>query len=231
MGLAIAGCKKQQYSQLKKENDSLKTEIMARHQTMIMLRNAEMILDTIELNMRQHEDQSEFLPRLQSVYTYVKESEENILRMQRELQASRYEANAYLMMVDALKGELGVRIDKSDIMGDSVGGYASSNAELTANLSMQEQLILDLKKDIERKHQQLNKLEQDVVDLEASIDISDAEREYARAQRVELIGRKMLLSPQKKRETMREALEIYKKAYILGKKEARENIAILEEAL
>jgi hypothetical protein len=231
MSLAIAGCKNQRYSHLKKENDSLRAEIEARHQTLMMLHNAEVLLDTIEMNMRSREDESEILPRLEAVCSYVKVSEESILKMQKELQASRYEANAYLMMVDALKGELGVHIDKSDIMEDSVGGYVSSNAELVTNLSMQERMILDLKRDIEHRHQQLNKLEQDVTELEAYIDISDAEREYARAQRVELIGRKMLLSPQKKRETMREALEIYKKAYVLGKKEARENIAVLEDAL
>lgn len=231
IALTITGCKNQRYSQLKKENDSLKTEIQARHQAMIMLHNAEVLLDTIEMNMRSHEEENDILPRLETVYSYVKGSEENILKMQKELQASRYEANAYLMMADALKGELGVHIDKSDPMEDSLGGYVSSNSELVHNLSMQEQLILDLKRDIEHKHQQLSKLEQDVTELEAYIDISDAEREYARAQRVELIGRKMLLSPQKKRETMREALEIYKKAYVLGKKEARENIAVLEGAL
>ena len=59
--------------------------------------------------------------------------------------------------------------------------------------------------------------------------VSEAEAYYARAQSVEEAARRTKLARHKRRETYREALELYKKAFSLGKTEAKENINQLEK--
>jgi chromosome segregation ATPase len=229
----LFSCKHSDYTQLKKENDSLKAEIESRKEILTVLKDASIILDSIDQSRHAHTAARKLRvsERLASLHEYVKQSEEKVISMQKQLTSARYETSAYLLMVDALKGELGIRVDEVDGLERSVSAYDHENKNLVANLTDYEKLVLDLKDQIAEKHRKLDELENEVVSIENKLNLSEAEREYARAQRIELLGRRMLLAPSKKKETMREALEVYKKALVLGKKEAEENIASLEVAL
>jgi hypothetical protein len=61
--------------------------------------------------------------------------------------------------------------------------------------------------------------------------MSEADAYYARAQAVEEAANRTKLAPRKKKETLREAVELYKKALSLGKNEAQDNITSLEKKL
>jgi chromosome segregation ATPase len=230
---ALFSCRQSQYSQLKKENDSLKVEIENRKQVLAMLEEASVMLDSIDNARNAHAElrKSSVDKRLSSLHEYVKESEALVVKMQKELRSARLESNAYLLMVDALKGELGIRVDEVYGLEESVGSYHRENKSLAANVTDYQRLVLDLRDQIAEKHEKLAALENEVVSMENKLNLSEAEREYARAQRIEVMSRRIMWAPEKKRETMREALEVYKKALVLGKKEAQQNIAMLEDAL
>jgi chromosome segregation ATPase len=229
----LFGCNQSRYSQLKKENDSLKVEIENRKHILTVLKDASILLDSIDQSRNADLElrKSRVDERLVALHQYVQQSEERVGKMEKELRSARLESNAYLLMVDALKGELGIRVDEVYGLEESVGTYHRENRSLAANVTDYQKLVLDLKDQIAEKHRKLDELENEVVSMENKLNLSEAEREYARAQRIERVSRKIMWAPEKKRETMREALEVYKKALVLGKKEAQQNIAMLEDAL
>ena len=61
--------------------------------------------------------------------------------------------------------------------------------------------------------------------------VSEGDAYYMRAQAIETAANRTRLAPRKKKETMKEALELYKKALSLGKSEAQAKIDQLEKRL
>ena len=61
--------------------------------------------------------------------------------------------------------------------------------------------------------------------------VSEADAYFLRAMAIETAADRTRLAPRKKKQTLREALELYKKAASLGKEEATAKISQLEEQL
>ena len=74
-------------------------------------------------------------------------------------------------------------------------------------------------------------LEKKIGDLSQSLRIAEADACYARAQLTEVAANRIFFSPARRKQYLKEALEGYKKAHALGKREAGENIAKLEKSL
>jgi hypothetical protein len=69
-----------------------------------------------------------------------------------------------------------------------------------------------------------------VQDITTSATTTQADLLYAQGQALETAADRTKLAPRKKKETQREALELYKKSYSLGKEEAKAKIEELEKA-
>jgi hypothetical protein len=98
-------------------------------------------------------------------------------------------------------------------------------------VKLQEAEMADVQAKIEAKQQELSLLEAKVNTLVENFKVSEAEAYYARAKAVEEAARRTKLAPNKKKETYREALELYKKSLSMGKQEAKKNIAALEKKI
>ena len=61
--------------------------------------------------------------------------------------------------------------------------------------------------------------------------VNEADQYFARAQAIELAANRTKLAPRKKKETFKEAIELYKKALSLGKAEAQAKISELEKRI
>ena len=84
---------------------------------------------------------------------------------------------------------------------------------------------------ITEKQQELLLLEARIEAMVNSFKVTEADAYYARARAVEEAARRTKLAPNKKRETYKEALELYKRSLSLGKQEAKTDIANLEKKL
>ena len=85
--------------------------------------------------------------------------------------------------------------------------------------------------ELSRCAQELALIEARVQEIMIQSKMSEADAYYARAQAVEEAANRTKLAPRKKKETLREAVELYKKALSLGKNEAQDNITSLEKKL
>jgi hypothetical protein len=61
--------------------------------------------------------------------------------------------------------------------------------------------------------------------------VSEADSYFMRAQAVEEAANRTKLAPKKKKDTLKEAIELYKKALSLGKTEAQDKITELEKKI
>src|SRR5690606_9185723 len=171
----------------------------------------------------------EFTARLKDINEFVKLSEDKINVIQSSLKTSQNEAAAYLMLVDALKNEVQIHVEEITRPRDEVARYVEQNRGLMEAIVLKEDEVKQINIKITDKQRDLLLLESRIEAMAKDFKVTVVDAYYARARAVEEAANRTRLAPQKKRDTYKEALELYKRSLSLGKEEARRNIADLEE--
>ena len=236
--MLLSSCKSKEIEQLRSENDSLRHELETRHSIVSVMNDVKGLLDSIDASrnvMNTHLGEGttyeNFTNRLSNINDYIKKTQDKIETIEKELKASNNEAVAYLMMVDALKGELEIRAGEVRDLEQRVAEFQKENSNLIRTVSLQKSEMGELQMRINSRQQELKLLEAKVDEMVKNFKVSEAEAYYARGRAVEEAARRTKLAGRKKRETYKEALELYKKAHSLGKLEARKNITELEKRI
>lgn len=159
----------------------------------------------------------------------AKASGQSTLEIRNELTRSRREAEAYLMMIDALKSEVNIRDEELHGLRDDIARYQSEIGLLLDSLTKKEQALEKVLAATGRQNSA--ELQKKVQELSRNLAIAEAEACYATAQRAEATAHRIMFAPTRKKESLLEALEVYKKAFSLGKKEAAQNISQLQKSL
>lgn len=234
----LTSCNSGEIKELRSQNDSLRHELEVSHQFVSVMRDVQSLIDSIDASrriLRTHLSEgtsvANVTSRLEDINRYIKATTEKIGEIETALKSSSNEANAYLMMVDALKGEVELRESEIRALEDNVAALQQENNDLLQITKSQEAELADMQSKITTKQQELNLLQAKVDEMIVNLNITEAEAYYARARAVEEAARRTRLAPSKKKETYREALELYKKALSLGKQEARQNISDLEKKI
>lgn len=232
----IAGCTAKETARLQNENDSLRNELNAKYAVLASLKDVSGLLDSIDASrsslrtdLNQGTSYEEFSTRLKDINQFVKLSEDKINGIQKSLKSSKNEASAYLMLVDALKGEVQLRVDEIMKLEEGVNKYTEENKGLMEKIKMKESEVNEINIQISTKQQELYLLEAKIEAMVNGFKVTEADAYYARARAVEEAANRTKLAPHKKRETYKEALELYKRALSLGKVEAKADIANLEK--
>jgi hypothetical protein len=134
-------------------------------------------------------------------------------------------------LIKSLKAQLETKTQEIAALQEQVEKYRSENQNLITTVSMQEAELADKATQIETKSQELALIEARVQELMIQSKMSEADALYARGQAVEEAANRTKLAPRKKKDTYREAIELYKKALSLGKNEAQDKITELEKKL
>jgi chromosome segregation ATPase len=232
---ALASCKQEENRMLRAENDSLRGELVSRNDMVAVMKDVKFLIDSIDLSRKSlradlHDGMSydNFTGRLRDINSYVKETQSRLTKVERQLGKTNKNASAYLMMVDALKSELSIRIQEVASLETAVSEYKKENEGLVNQVKLQQTEMADMQQKIEEKQQELAILDAKVKEMVGTFKMTEADAYFARAQAVEEAANRTKLAPRKKKETYREALELYKKALSLGKKEAKARITKLE---
>lgn len=234
----LAGCNTKELARLQSENDSLRNELASGHKVLTSLKDVSGLLDSIDANrnslrtnLSEGTSYEDFAVRLKDINEFVKMSEEKIDLIQNALKNSKHEASAYLMLVDALKSEVQLRVDEIVKLEEEVVKYRTENAGLIEEIKLKEDEVNNINIQISTKQQELLLLEARIEAMIKGFKLTEADAYYARARAVEEAAKRTKLAPGKKRETYKEALELYKRSLSLGKEEAKADIDNLEEIL
>ena len=128
-----------------------------------------------------------------------------------------------------LKADLEQKNNQIALLQQKVDELGNQNENMKITIDMQEAELNDKQTQIETKTQELALIEAKIQELMIQSKMSEADSYFARAQAVEEAANRTKLAPRKKKDTLKEALELYKKAQSLGKTEAQAKIDELEK--
>jgi len=147
------------------------------------------------------------------------------------LKKSKGAANAYAATIKKLKADLETKNQEITQLQEQVASLGNENQNLITTNNLQQAEINDKAAQIETKKQELSLLEEKIQQVQIQSKVSEADSYFARAQAVEEAANRTKLAPKKKKETFKEAIELYKKSLSLGKTEAQAKIDALSKRI
>jgi chromosome segregation ATPase len=234
----IAGCGTKEREMLQSQVDSLRVELETSQAMAQTLTEVGAMMDSIDasrqllrVNMAEGTTYNDYKSRMNDINSYVKETQAKIEDLEKTLTTSKANANAFSKTIKKLRADLNVKTQEIADLQEQVDKYRNENQNLITTVDMQEAELTDKSIEIETKTQELALIEARVQELMIQSKMTEADAYYARGQAVEEAAARTKLAPRKKKETLREAVELYKKALSLGKTEAEEKITALESKL
>ncbi len=234
----VVGCGTKERETLQSQVDSLKVELETSQAMAQTLTEVGAMMDSIDasrqllrVNMVEGTTYSDYATRMKDINGYVKETQKKIDDLEKTLKTSKANANAFSKTIKKLKADLEAKSVEIASLQEQVDKYRNENQNLITTVGMQEAELSDKAAQIETKTQELALIEARVQELMIQSKMTEADAYYARGQAVEEAANRTKLAPRKKKETYREAVELYKKALSLGKTEAQDKITELEKKL
>jgi chromosome segregation ATPase len=235
-GMVACGTKERE--KLQSQVDSLRIELETSQTMAQTLTEVGAMMDSIDasrqllrVDMAEGTTYTDYKSRMKDINAYVKETQLKIEDLEKTLKTSKANSNSFAKTIKQLKADLETKTQEIAALQEQVDKYRNENQNLITTVGMQEAELVDKTTEIETKTQELALIEAKVQELMIQSKMTEADAYYARGQAVEEAAARTKLAPRKKKETLREAVELYKKALSLGKVEAEERIAVLEEKL
>ena len=235
-GIVFMGCGGGEKEKLQMAVDSLTQQLEASKQVANTLQVVGVVMDSIDanrqllrVNMIEGTTYSDYTARMKDINEYVKESQEKIEALERALKKSRGTSNVFSATIKKLKADLDARNKEILALQEQVDKYRNENQNLIQTVSLQEAELGDKEAKIIEKEQELALIEARIQELMIQSKMSEGDSYYARGEAIEEAANRTKLAPRKKKETYREAIEMYKKALSLGVAKAQAKISELEE--
>jgi hypothetical protein len=116
-------------------------------------------------------------------------------------------------------------------MEESITKLKSENETLVLTVNEKETVISEKDNFIQVKEQELANMETQFKSFSDQSKLTEGDLYFAQATAMEEAADRTKLAPRKKKTTQQEALELYRKAFQLGKQEAQDKIQELEKKL
>ena len=234
----MIGCGAKEKEMLQSKVDSLSLELETSQKMATTLTEVGAMMDSIDasrqllrVNMVEGTTFDDYKNRMRDINGYVKETQSKIDDLEKSLKTSNANSSSFSKTIKKLRADLESKTQEIASLQEQVDKYRNENQNLITTVGMQEAELTDKQTMIESKTQELALIEARVQEIMIQGKMSEADAYYARAQAVEEAANRTKLAPRKKKETLREAVELYKKALSLGKNEAQDNITSLEKKL
>lgn len=229
---------KKQNEQLSSENEALKLQLEIAKQSASTLDEIGGLLDSIDesrnrlmLTMESGTSYDNYVERLQELNEYVLNTEEKIRNLEAALQKSQGSGNAYAATINRLRADLKKKTEEIAMMQEQVENYKAENENLITTINLQEAELTDKSSQIQAKKEELALLEERIKQMLDMSKISEADQYFARGEAIEEAANRTRLAPRKKKETFKEALEMFERAKSLGREDAQAKIDELQNKI
>ncbi|MBL7846981.1 MAG: hypothetical protein JNL40_05900 [Cyclobacteriaceae bacterium] len=221
---------------LRSKLDSLQNELQINQQMAQTLQEVGTLMDSIDANRQvlrvnviEGTTYSDYTSRMKDLNKYVKETQSRIGDLEKSLKKSKANNNAFAATIKKLKADLEKKNEEITVLQQRVSDLGTMNENMKITIDMQEAELNDKQTQIDEKTQELALIEARIQELMIQSKMSEADSYFARAEAVEEAANRTKLAPRKKKETYREAIELYKKAQSLGNEKAQAKITELEK--
>jgi chromosome segregation ATPase len=236
--LLFAGCDTQEKAKLQSEVDSLRNQLQTSQQMAQTLEDVGTLMDSIDanrqllrVNMVEGTTYDDYTSRMKDLNNYVRDTESKIADLEAQLKKSKGSASAFASTIKKLKAELATKSQEVILLQEQAEKYRNENQNLSETIRLQEDELTSKEEEIRTKELALADSESKIQEMMINSKISEADAYFKQAQAVEEIANRTNFAPKKKKASIREAIELYKKALSLGKQEAQAKITELEKKL
>ncbi len=228
-------CDKKEREALQAQNDSLRTELEASNVMAQNLAEIGVLIDSIDVNRQmlrtdvvEGTSYADYKTRLQGINTHIQETQAKITELEKSLKTAK---GNYAITIKRLKADLELSTSQIAALQGEVEKMRGENLALATTITQKDSVINDKLETIRMKEQDVATLEAKVVEVNTASKASQADLYFAQAQALETAADRTKFAPKKKKETQREALELYKLSLSLGKTEAQLRIDELQKEL
>jgi chromosome segregation ATPase len=236
VGILLTGCGAAENERLKTQLDSLQNELQVSQEMAQTLQEVGTLMDSIDanrqllrVNMVEGTTYADYTSRMKDLNNYVKETQSKIGDLEKSLKRSKANVKSYSETIKKLKADLEKRNEEITLLQAKVDELGTQNENMKLTIDMQEAELNDKQAQIDAKTQELALIEARIQELMIQSKMSEGDAYFARAQAVEEAANRTKLAPRKKKDTYKEALELYKKALSLGNDKAQARITELEK--
>jgi chromosome segregation ATPase len=229
------GCDKKEREALQAQNDSLRTELQVSQQTAVTLQEIGVLIDSIDANRQllrtdvvEGTSYTDYKTRLQGINSHIQETQVKIADLEKSLKSAK---GSYATTIKRLKADLELSTQQIAALQGEVEKMRGENQALAMTVSKRDSVINTNLETIKMKEQDVATLEAKVEEVNTASKASQADLYFAQAQALETAAARTKFAPKKKKETQREALELYKLSLSLGKSEAQTKIDELQKVL
>lgn len=239
LGLAVIGmlwgCRNEEKERaLQTQIDSLQTELQTSQETAQTLQDVGVLIDSIDASrqllrtdMVEGTSYQNYKERLAGISAYVKETQAKIADLEKSAKNSR----AYAGTIKRLKADLEARTQQIAMLEEEVQKIRTENQSLSRTVSQRDSVINVNTETIKMGEENLAALESRIQEVNLESKNFQAEAYFKQAEALEKAASRTKFAPKKKKETKREALELYKMSASMGKPEAEAKVQELEKDL
>lgn len=239
LGFAIVvvlfGCDTKEKEALQSKVDSLNVQLIASKQVEESMNEVGVLIDSIDasrkslhVSMIEGNSYADYVARLQDINTYVKQTEAKLAELEK---SSKNSSKASARAIRGYKADLAKQSAEILDLQLRLAQQQDQNMKLWVRINEKDSIL-------SMRDQMIKMNESDIASLEKLFNETQLENKttvsnlyFAQAQALETAANRTQFAPRKKKETRREALELYKLSLSLGNIEAQKKIDELEKKL
>jgi regulator of replication initiation timing len=221
----LLGCDTKEKAHLKLKVDSLQNALVESKKTEVALNEVGIILDSIDIN--RHVLHVRIVEGI-TYADYVRRLNEINTMLENNLKGNKAASSA---TINRLKADIETKSKEIVALQLEVINLRDQNGSLTKSLNQKDSTISSQKEMITLKSGNVTALEGLVKDINDQNRVKVAGLYFDQAQALETAANRTKFAPRKKKETRREALELYKLSFSLGNTDAEAKIQELEKKL
>lgn len=234
----FSSCNVKENEELKARVVSLEEELKETQKSADQLQQVSVMLDSIEANrtllsegLIEGTNYTDYSTRMKNLNTYIKDTQVKLTELEASLKKSKSNASAYSKMVTKLKSDLEASTTQVALLQAEVEKFRIENQAMAQTIVQKDSVLQNNAEIIKVKESDIVALETKVKDISTQSTTTQADLLYAQGEALEVAAARTKLAPRKKKDTQREALELYKLSYSLGKQEAKAKIDELEKVV
>ena len=239
LGFAIVvvlfGCDTKEKEALRNKVDSLNVQLIASKQVEESMNEVGVLIDSIDasrkslhVTMIEGSSYADYVSRLKDINTYVKQTEAKLDALEK---SSKNSSKASARAIRGYKADLAKQSAEILDLQLRLAKQQDQNMKLWVRINEKDSILSMRDQVIKMNESDIASLEKLFNDTQAENRTAVANLYYAQAEALETAANRTQFKPRKRKETRREALELYKLSFSLGNIEAQKKIDELEKKL
>jgi hypothetical protein len=232
---ALASCETKEKAVLQQRIDSLSIELNNSKDAEKNLNEVGMLIDsidasrkTLQLKMVEGTSYSDYISRLKNINAYVQQTEAKLSQLEK---SSKNATKSSASSIRRLKADLANRTNEILDLELKLANQHNQNLVMWAKLNSTDSLLSLRDETIKLNERDIVSLEKLLNETQSENKIAIANLYFAQAEALEKAANRTHFAPRKKKETRREALELYRLSLSMGNMKAQNKIDELEKKL